>query len=191
MGLFAEDPAPETTSPTSGSVLIDEILAQPERDGGGILNTSEAERKIQEGLIKARVEAELSAARREMGSNPDGAEQNLKALAELLHVAQSLGGETRSTLLSQVQNAIRAARRQGSIVKEKIAREREREAQGREQEQLVRGLELKTQRLKQVMERFDALMEEGQYEQADDLVRPEVEKQAPGSIIAASVNAAG
>ncbi|HEX5033759.1 MAG TPA: hypothetical protein VFW62_04710, partial [bacterium] len=72
-----------------------------------------------------------------------------------------------------------------------IARQREKEAQAREQEKIVRDLDLKTQRLKQVMERFDALMEEGNFTEADDLVRPEVENIAPGSVIASAVNAAG
>lgn len=181
----------EIPTATTGSALIDEVLAQQPSEGRGILDSTEADRKVQEGLIKARVESELSDARREMGTNPDGAEQNLKSLAELLNVTASLGSETRSQLLSQVQNAMRAARRQSGVVKEKIAREREREAQAREQQRVLRDLDLKTQRLKQVMDRFDALMEEGQYQDADDLVRPEVEKLATGTIIAASVNAAG
>lgn len=181
----------EIPTATTGSALIDEVLAQQPGEGRGILDSTEADRKVQEGLIKARVEADLSEARREMGTNPDGAEQNLKSLAELLNVAPSLAAETRSQLLSQVQNAMRAARRQSGVVKEKIAREREREAQAREQERVLRDLDLKTQRLKQVMDRFDSLMEEGQFQDADDLVRPEVEKLATGTIIAASVNAAG
>ena len=177
------------TLPTSGSTLIDEVLA--EEGGKGILDSTESERKVQEGLIKARVEKELSDARRDLGTNPDGIEQSLKSLAELIKLAEALSSETRSQLLSQVQTAIREARRQGSVVKEKIAREKEKEAQAREQQRILRDLDLRTQKLKQVMDRFDSLMEERHYTEADDLVRPEIERAAPDSIIAAAVNAAG
>jgi hypothetical protein len=170
------------------SSLIDEVLAE---SGKGILDTTESERKVQEGLLKARVEKELHDARNQMGSDPDGAEQELKETGELVKLSPALGAEVRNQLLSQIQNSIREARRQSGVVKEKIAREREREAQAREQLRVVRDLELKTQKLKQVMDRFDALMEEGNYQEADEIVRPEVEKLAPGSVIASSVNAAG
>ncbi|MBC7851820.1 MAG: hypothetical protein IAF94_00145, partial [Pirellulaceae bacterium] len=189
--LTAAEPGSEAPVSTSGSTLIDEVLAQDAREGRGILDITEGERKVQEGLVKARVEKELSDARDAMGTDPDGVEQSLKSLAEMVSLAGSLSAETRNQLLSQVQNAVRAARRQGGIVKERIAREREREAQGREQQRILRDLDLKTQRLKQVMDRFDALMEEGNFSEADELVRPEVEKIAHGSIIATSVNAAG
>jgi len=184
---FVDFEAPEAPAPAESSPLIDEVLAQPER----ILDTTEKDRKVQEGLIKARVEKELSDARDLMGSDPDGAEQQLKTTGEIVKLSPALSAEVRSQLLSQIGNAIREARRQSGVVKDKIAREREREAQAREQLRVVRDLDLKTQKLKQVMDRFDALMEEGNYQQADELVRPEVEKLAPGSNIAAVVNASG
>ncbi len=186
-----DEPATEVPATTSGSSLIDEVLAQDKAEGRGILDDTEGERKVQEGLIKARVEKELSDARAGMGSDPDGVEQSLKSLGEMIKLASALSAETRAQLLSQVHSAIRGARREGGVVKEKIAREREREAQAREQLRIVRDLDLKTQRLKQVMDRFDALMEEGNFMDADELVRPEVEKLAPGSTIAAVVNASG
>jgi hypothetical protein len=188
----APEPGPEaSTSTTSGSTLIDEVLAQDKAEGRGILDDTEVDRKVQEGLIKARVEKELTDARNGMGTDPDGVEQSLKSLSEMIKLAGSLSAETRAQLQTQVHSAIRAARRESGVVKEKIAREREREAQAREQLRIVRDLELKTQRLKQVMDRFDSLMEEGNFMDADELVRPEVENLAPGSNVAASVNASG
>ena len=189
--LVSAEPEGEKPTSTSGSTLIDEVLAQDALEGRGILDSTEGDRKVQEGLIKARVEKELSDARGGLGTDPDGVEQSLKALGEMVKLAGALSAETRSQLLSQVQNAIRAARRESGVVKEKIAREREREAQAREQLRILRDLDLKTQRLKQVMDRFDALMEEGNFHEADDLVRPEIEKIAPDSIIATVANASG
>ena len=171
------------------SALIDEVLA--ERGGKGFLDEIEADRKVQEGRIKALVEKDLEDARTEMGTNPDGAQQHLKESGELVKLSPALSAEVRNQLLSQIQNAIREAQRQSSVVKERIAREKEKEAQAREQQRILRDLDLRTQKLKQVMDRFDALMEEGNYQEADELVRPEVERMAPDSIIASAVNAAG
>lgn len=187
----AAEPSDEAPTSTRGSTLIDEVLAQDAREGRGILDATEGDRKVQEGLIKARVEKELSDARDILGTDPDGAEQGLKSLSEMIKLAGALSAETRNQLLSQVHSAIRAARRESGVVKEKIAREREREAQAREQLRILRDLDLKTQRLKQVMDRFDSLMEEGNFHEADDLVRPEIEKLAPNSNIAAVVSASG
>ena len=187
----AVEPGSEIPASTSGSTLIDEVLAQDKAEGRGILDDTEVTRKVQEGLVKARVEKELSDARTALGTDPDGVEQSLKSLSEMIKLADALSAETRAQLLTQVQSAIRAARRESGVVKEKVAREREREAQAREQLRIVRDLDLKTQKLKQVMDRFDSLMEEGNFMEADELVRPEVEKLAPGSNIAAVVNASG
>ena len=187
----AAEPGEEAPTSTRGSTLIDEVLAQDAREGRGILDSTEGDRKVQEGLIKARVEKELSDARDILGTDPDGAEQGLKSLSEMIKLAGALSAETRNQLLSQVHSAIRAARRESGVVKEKIAREREREAQAREQLRILRDLDLKTQRLKQVMDRFDSLMDEGNFHEADDLVRPEIEKLAPNSNIAEVVSASG
>src|SRR5436190_6459244 len=187
----APDPSTEIPASISGSALIDEVLAQDKAEGRGILDETEGDRRVQEGLIKARVEKELSDARNQMGTDPDGVEQGLKSLSEMIKLAGSLSAETRAQLLTQVHSAVRAARRESGVVKEKVAREREREAQAREQLRIVRDLDLKTIRLNQVMDRFDALMEEGNYKDADELVRPEVEKLAHGTTIAAAVNASG
>ena len=194
MPLGGESAPPDRSVPVAfdsesgSSALIDEVL---EESGNKLLDTSEAERKVQEGLIKARVEKELQDARGSMGSDPDGNEQHLKETEECVKLAPALSAEVRGQLVGQIQIMIREARRQSGVVKEKIAREREREAQAREQLRIVRDLDLKTQRLKQVMDRFDALMDEGNYNEADDLVRPEVEKIAPDSIIASVANASG
>ena len=68
----APEPGLEVPTSTSGSALIDEVLAQDKAEGRGILDSTEGDRKVQEGLIKARVEKDLSDARTSMGTDPDG-----------------------------------------------------------------------------------------------------------------------
>ena len=51
------------------------------------LEGADAERSVQPALIRARIEKELRAARGIMASDPDQAEQNLKATAELLKLS--------------------------------------------------------------------------------------------------------
>src|SRR6185436_7164871 len=135
---FVNFTAPEAAEGAESSAIIDEALSQP-----GLLDTTEEERKVQEGLIKARVEKELNDARNLMGTDPDGAAQELKTTGEVVKLSPALSAEVRSQLLSQIQNAIREATRQSGIVKERIARERERIAQANEQLRIARDLDLK------------------------------------------------
>ena len=84
------DQSPIGVDSEGSSSLIDEVLAE---SGKGILDTTESERKVQEGLLKARVEKELHDARNQMGSDPDGAEQELKETGELVKLSPALGAE--------------------------------------------------------------------------------------------------
>jgi hypothetical protein len=126
-----------------------------------------------------------------MGTDPDRAEQDLKVLAEMVEKVPTLAAEVRDQLLGRIRSAIRETRRTGQLVKEKIAMARENEARAKEKQRYLADIELATQRMQQLMERFDSLMEEGRYAQADDEVNPEVAKLAPNSVIATAVNATG
>ncbi|MFN0022202.1 MAG: hypothetical protein ACKVP0_28465 [Pirellulaceae bacterium] len=98
-----------------------------------ILDKTESDQKLQAGLIKARVEQEIIAARNIMASDPAGAEQSLKETAELVKLSPAIPANERSALLGQLSGAIRDARRQSGVTKESVAREKETEAQAREQ----------------------------------------------------------
>src|ERR1041385_4915651 len=68
-------------SDQGSSSLIDEVLAE---SGNGILDATESERRVQEGLLEALVEKGLHDARDQMESDPDNAEQQLKETGELV-----------------------------------------------------------------------------------------------------------
>src|SRR5436190_23569350 len=113
----APEPSAETPTSTSGSSLIDEVLAQDKAEGRGILDETEGDRRVQEGLIKARVEKELSDARNQMGTDPDGVEQAVKSLSEMIRLAGPWSTETRAQRLTQVHSAVRAARQESGLGK--------------------------------------------------------------------------
>lgn len=178
----------EADAEGGGSGLIDEVIAE---GGGSFLGEVSNEDQVIEQKIQAEVVNALNQTRERMGTDPTGAEQELKVLAETVERAGKLSAAVRNQLVNQIQIAIREARRQESIVKEKLARAKEKEAEGREQERIQQDLAQKTQRVQQVMARFNALMDEGRYSVADEEVRPEVEKLLPNSTIASVVNTSG
>jgi uncharacterized membrane protein YgcG len=170
----------------SGS-LLEEVLAE----GPGFLGTVESDDAVLAGKITAEVERGLSEANKLMAENPEVAQNDLKVLLESVERAPALNAEVRAQLRQQIENAIREAGRRAIEVADFRARQEEKEAQGKELQRLTDALLADQLRLKQIMDRFDALMDEGRYDIADDEIAPEVERIAPDTIIRESVTTGG
>ena len=170
----------------SGS-LLEEVLAE----GPGFLGTVETDDAVLAGKITAEVERGLSEANKIMGENPEVAQNDLKILLEQVERAPALNAEVRAQLREQIENAIREAGRRAIEVADFRAREEERIAAGIEMQRLTDELLADQLKLKQIMDRFDALMDEGRYDIADDEIAPEVERIAPDTIIRESVTTGG
>jgi hypothetical protein len=175
-------------APEKGGSLLAEVLAE---GAPGFIDDVAKERQVVAGLVEAEVSQGLAEARRVMGENPVEAEQSLKVLLEKVEQVPSLDGGVRASLRDQLTSAIRESRRVGNIVAETQARSEEQRAAGIELERINQELTMKEQRLKQVMDRFNALMDERRYELVSAEVIPEVENLAPNSVIASAVATAG
>ncbi|HEX5105152.1 MAG TPA: hypothetical protein VFV87_15135, partial [Pirellulaceae bacterium] len=166
----------------SGSLLAEVLAEEP-----GFLSSVESEAAVLAGKIQAEVENGLNEARKTMSESPEIAEQNLKALLEYVERVPELNAEVRAQLRQQIENAIREANRRKIEVAEIIRAAEERKAQGQELQRINDDLLAEQLKLKQIMDRFDALMDEGRYDIADDEIAPEVERLVPDSIIRESV----
>ena len=173
-------------APPAGSLLAEVLAEEP-----GFIRDVEKERQVIAGKIRAEVEFGLTDARRKMGESPETAEQDLKLLLENVERAAELDAGVRSQLREQIEVAIREARREQTLVAQRRAVAEESKAAALEMQRISDELALREQRLKQVMDRFDSLMDEGRYRVADDEVSPEVEALDDSGIIAASVINAG
>ena len=167
-------------APVAPGSLLEEVLAEEP----GFLGEVESDEDVIAGRTRAEVENALNTARQIMGDDPVGAEQSLKLLLERIESVASLRAEIRAQLRQEIENAIRQARRMTIEVNARVAAAEEAAAEARELELLNDELLLKAQRIKQIMDRFDSLMDEGRYQIAVDEIAPEVMKLAPDSVIA-------
>jgi hypothetical protein len=142
-----------------------------------------AERRVLAGKLKAEVENSLVAARRSMPDNPAAAEQDLKLTLESLHRTPDIDPELRDQLRRQLQTAIRQARVQKVEHDQRQVESQAAEAAARELARLHQSTETQQQKLKQIVDRFEALLDEGRYAIAQEDVVPEVARMAPNSAI--------
>ncbi|MDX1948383.1 MAG: hypothetical protein SFU86_23540, partial [Pirellulaceae bacterium] len=171
------------SGPPAASSLLAEVLAEP-----SFISDVEKEKQVKEGLVKAQVENGLNEARNLMRSAPDQAEQDLKVLLENVERSVDLDASVRSQLREQIETAIREARRNRVLVDNQKATAEEQKAAAIEMQRINDQLLLDQQRLKQIMDRFDSLMDEGRYDVAVNEVAPEVVKMAgPDAPISVSV----
>jgi hypothetical protein len=156
------------------------VFAEPP---AGLLSAVSAERRVIAGKLKAEVENGLVAARRSMRDDPATAEQNLKLMLESLNRSPDIEPELRDPLRRQLQTAIRLARVQKIEQDQRTAEGQAAEAAGSERARLYQATETQQQKLKQIVDRLEALLDEGRYAIAQDELVPEVARLAPDSAI--------
>ena len=122
------------------------------------------EKRAIQTIAQTEVQNTISQARGQMGANPQLAIQNLRMELEKMKQLPELSAEARDQIVSSLQAALREGARRLTEFEHRQQQRQERESKAREQEILVRNLVRSQQRLKQVMDRFDSLMLEGNYE---------------------------
>ncbi|HMC11775.1 MAG TPA: hypothetical protein VKH44_10810, partial [Pirellulaceae bacterium] len=173
--------------PAPAGGLLAEALAEPP----GFLGRVDTERRVLAGKMKAEVDNSLAAAKKTMSVNPDQAEQDLKLELDNIERAPDLEPEVRSQLRRQVENAIRMTRQRKIVADQATAVAQEQRATALEQERLSQALDLQQQRIKQIVDRFDSLMNEQRYAVADEDITPEIQKLARDTPIDAGLVYAG
>jgi len=178
-------------SPLVVSVFAFWNVAIADPPSGNLLTEFEQDRQVFTAKVRAEVENALSQARHLVGEQPSVAEQNLKLVLDQLERIADLDAGIRTQLREKVADAIRQARRVAVEVNARHAAEEERVARGKELQAINQQLEMGQLRLKQLMDRFDSLLDEGRYNVADDEVTPEIQRVAPGSMLTASLLSGG
>ena len=137
-------------------------------DEEGLLGSTEQRNAVVRELITRQVENAIAAARDRMGSNPEGVEQDLKLELEQVKQAPELSAELRAQLRDQLESTIREASRRATIQLE-LTQQAQAAASARlERQRLVQSIERDQEKIKQLMDRFDALMDEGRYALAEE-----------------------
>ncbi len=189
----ANDAAPADNNADADLLLGDSsdgaLLRDFEEKNAGVLLTDEQRRRqIQTERIKAIVENELIEARRQMFVNPAGVEDSLKVQLQMVMSAPDLDPEPRMQLRNKLEAAIREARRVGIEVTAQRAADQARKQAAQDQLRLVEETFRKQERITQLMARFEALMAERKFREAEELALSARELEENPTTVAAYVD---
>lgn len=162
-----------------GSAAAD-LLREIEGESGAFLDKVETEKRVQSEAIQAEVETGLNVARQKMTNNPETALQALKVLLEAVDTEPDLGAEVRSQLSNRIQSAIQETSKIKIEVDSRRAHAEENAAAAAEAERLVDDLTRKREKIKQLLDRFNSLLDEGNYFSAEVDIADQVQELEPG-----------
>ncbi|MEX2187736.1 MAG: hypothetical protein WD875_13110 [Pirellulales bacterium] len=143
-------------------------------------------KKRQNELIAKETEVEISEARRIMQSNPTKAKEDMKLRLDYLDRAADLYPEVRSQLIDKVTVAVRQAEKREASFEEEQAIRRLAEGQHIERDRIQKQLIRNQEKVRQLVEQFRVLLDEGSYEEADASVAAHIESIYPDSALATS-----
>lgn len=180
--LKAAAPAPRR-SPTVPDWPFDQ-----NHDQGRLLESIEQHNRIVTQQVETETDLALRHARQQMSTDPAAVEDELKLLLGRVVRTPELRAEVRATLRAKLEAALRESSRVAAT-KDLLDQQRQ-EADGAamDRQRISQALERKQEKLKQLMDRFDSLMDEGRYLAADEIGELEVAKIAPELPIAQSAS---
>ncbi len=153
---------------------------------GRLLENIEQHNRLMTDLIRTEVEGALRAARARMDSDPASVEDDLKLMLGRVVRSPELKAEVRAQLRGQLEEALRESARRAAT--HDILRQQQEVARAAALDRLriANNLIRKEEKIKQLMDRFNSLMEEGRYLAADQIGEMEVAQLAPELPIAQS-----
>jgi len=140
-------------------------------------------------VMKTDVQITVNRARANMASDPQGVIQDLKLLLERIRQSADLNPEVRSQLMDLVETTLREASRRAAANEINQQQRDERDAKAKEIQLLAQQLTQKERKVQQLMERFNSLMDEGRYLEAEEytaMVAQSMEPDEP-SLMAATL----
>ena len=171
---------PAAASGTADLNLVGSAPAGAAGSGDGAMAASvDRDRRLIAQVIQAEVQAAVNQARSLMATDPAAAIQNLKIKREELRQVRDMSADIRDQLTDVVEGTLREANRR--LQEEEYRRVQRQEAQAahKERQLAAEGLMRGQEKMKQLMDRFDSLMKEGRYRNAEEGPAQEVEHMAP------------
>jgi len=179
----APQPSPFAPAPPATPRRVESKPAAPSRDrvpvDGDYLNEVERERQVKAGLIRVETQNALKDARARMATDPDGVQQGLKLALDRVQRAGELDLRKKTELRDQIEAALREANRLSYEKSIKEMDEIARVASARDRQRILANLTTKQEKMRQLVDRFDTLMQEAQYEAAEESAAGEMNVIAP------------
>ncbi len=157
-----------------------------EEPAGALLDSVEQQNRLITGAVRAEVENQLREARAQMATDPAHVEQGLKLLLERVVETPELTPEVRAQLRTQLVTALREADRRAAEKEILDQQVEEARAAAADRLQVAQGMLRKQEKLKQLVDRFESLMDEGRYAAADELGSTEIPEAGPNAPVASS-----
>ena len=188
--LPAGAPAPVAVQPAAGGEgdlnLVGPAAMINDKEAGAMAEGFQQERKIITQVIQAEVLNTINHARSQMSIDPDSASQNLKMMLEKVRQAADINPDVRDQLSDQLRTALRESARRKVEFEFRRQQQQETMAAARERQMVTENLVHDQQKVKQLMDRFNSLMNEGKYVMAEETAAAEALKIMPDSPVALS-----
>ncbi|MEQ8838002.1 MAG: VWA domain-containing protein [Lacipirellulaceae bacterium] len=156
-------------APIQGAVVAEEGLLDRVGSDGSFLDQVEQERSVFANLLAKEIQVTVQNARDSMSTSPDLVIQDLKLNLDRVKRVKDIDEARRAELLDKLNIALQEAIRQSDIQAELDRQTEERIASARERELLNSRLFRRIEREKQLMNRFNALMDERKYVEAGEV----------------------
>ena len=155
-----------------GEIILDGGSLPPagtELEGvdGRYIDDVMARRKAQESYLNVLVRNGLVDGRKRMNTDPQSAVSDLKLLLEDIRNVSDISAEIRSQLVARMESGIREGMRRQIEKEERDALAAGNRARAEERSRLGRKAERRDEEVKQLLDRFNALMDEGLYHQSE------------------------
>ena len=151
----------------------------PEAGDGELINEIERQNRVIEGFLRREVSNALNQANAAMGVDPEGTRDRLKLLLDKVRQTAELNPEVRAQLAGKIEAGLRAASRASTVKSEQDLQRQQIAAEGEARQRINRELFLQEEKVDQLMSRFNALMDEERYRDAEALADI-AEEMAPG-----------
>ncbi|MCG2684963.1 MAG: hypothetical protein L6306_15270 [Planctomycetales bacterium] len=177
-------PAPTApkAAPAGGPDDLNLVGPEPQEPPAGVLaETFQHDRRVIAQVINTEVRNTLNQARSIMGADPEAAIQQLKLRLQEVRQTAALDPDARDQFVDVLQAALREAARRKIDVEYSRQQRQENVAAARERLLVSENLMRDQEKVRQLMERFNSLMEEGRYRYAEEVAAVEAKKLAPNS----------
>ena len=143
-------------------------------DRGGFLNEMLERQRVEEQILEAEVQEGIRQAHDIMGTATDRANDELKYLQESVRAAHDVRADVRVQLLSQISSVIQNRSAVAVELSERRAEQEEQRATALQQQRLTEALLRDQEKIDNLMLRFNALMEEGEFRTAEQEIATNV-----------------
>ncbi|HEX4413867.1 MAG TPA: hypothetical protein VH107_09595 [Lacipirellulaceae bacterium] len=156
-------PSPATAPSVPGS-LTDQFAPS-----GALVDEVQQQRRVFGQMLRRQVENTVIDARKTMSDDPETAMQSLKLALDNVQRAPELTPDVRAQLVDKLQASLREAQH-AAVVKDELEASREEElAAARERRMLNDRMARDREKEKQLVDRFNALVDERRYDEALDV----------------------